>query len=407
MSTDNPVVTSGEQDSTSTSEIDVLNEGAEETTEETPGEETPEAEPESEVSQEVEEPAEEPEVPAEQPKDEIEEEEIPLEEPTRLSWQLIKEKYPELTKNKDFRELYFRDKAFTEVFPTVADAKDAATKAEQLDLLDQTLVEGEVDTIFSTINDDVLRNISTKILPALYKVNKQYFANATRPIIVDVMHGVLEQAQRTGDKNLEISVRNISRALTGKPDLPSRTPPTVDPAVEEERNKLRQARESLFRGQERNFLTAADKMVSKRIEALVVDGLDPKKELNEFSRNAVKEKTIADIERIMRTDENYKVKMRQLHRLATRSNFPDEYKARMVAASLERVKKLIPVLRNKHRTAALGKQSTKSETPSSKKIVSTNEKVTTGPSRITSARQIDMRRTSEEDFLNDKITFKK
>lgn len=410
MSTDNPAAVSGDPGSTPASEMDVLT-GDDQTTTEEVVEETPaEVETESESEVETEEPTSEEEVETPEREEEEEtppEEETSTEEPTRPSWQLLKEKYPELTKDKDFRELYFREKAFTELYPTVADAKEAAAKAEQLDTIDGVLVDGDVDTLLGSINEEVLGRISEKILPALYKVNKDYFAKAARPIVLNVLHSANERIKQSGDKNLEISFRNVIRVITGKPELPPLTSDiTTNPAVEAEVNKLRQTRENLFKTQERDFIVSADKIVMKRIEALIVDGLDPKKLLNEFSRDAVVKRTMADVNKALHADEGFKTKARQLHRLAARANFPEEYKSRIVAASLERAKKLIPVLRNKHRTAALSKQSTKIET-GPKKIVAENKKVTTTPSRVTSVRQIDTRKTSEEDFLNDRIQFRK
>lgn len=413
MSTNNPAAVGGDQDSTPTSEIDVLNnEDSQTTVEETEvvEEESSEEEETEQTETETEETTEEPESEEEDETPDTEsEEETTTEEPTRLSWQLMKEKYPELAKNKDFRELYFRDKAFTEVFPTVADAKEAATKAEQLDVIDQVLVDGDVDTLFTNINTDVLKNISTKILPALYKANKDYFALAARPIVLNMLHSAGEKIKQSGDKNLEISFRNVVRVITGKSELPPVVPDaTENPAVMAEINKLKQTRDNILKDQERSFVTSADKTVMKRIESLIIEGLDPKKELNDFSRKAVIRETIADVRRTLITDEGFKTKIKGLQRLAARANFPEEYKTRIIAASLDRAKKLIPVLRNKHRTAALSKQSTKGEIVRPNKIVSSGtEKVTTSPSRITSVKQIDMRKTSEEDFLNDKVTFRK
>ena len=80
----------------------------------------------------------------------------------------------------------------------------------------------------------------------------------------------------------------------------------------------------------------------------------------------------------------------------------DLYRSRIVAASLDRAKKLIPVFRNKHRSAALSKQSTKQN--DTKKIVAKSTTSTkTSPSVVKSVKQIDTRKTSAEDFLNDRI----
>jgi hypothetical protein len=411
MASDVPVINSGDPGTTSKSEIDILSEDddtsvseddivvpdkeekseeAETSTEETSTDED-EVEEESEVTSESE-----------------EEPESSTEEPTRLSWQTLKEKYPEAVKDKDLREMFFREKAFTEVFPTVNEAKEASQKAELLDTLDGTLAEGNIDQIFENLESKALERISGRILPALYKVNKDYFKLAARPLAIDMLHTVMAQADRDNDDNLRKSVRNVSKILTGNADLPKRESVVSDPSVEEERNKLRAERERLFKGDEQRFLNTTDRQVMKRIEAIVSDGIDPKKELTDFDRQAVVEKTINDVKRSLISDEGLTNKVRQLHRQAVRAGFPDEYRSRIVAASLDRARKLIPVLRNKHRTAALGKQSTESKiSPKGKIVAKENTTVKTGPSRVTSVKQIDTRKTSAEDFLHDRVVLRK
>jgi hypothetical protein len=391
--------TSSDQDTTvSQSEVDILNQD----TDTSKDEDTVVSGDEDETKEE------ETETKEEETEDEdlgIEEEEEELEdldesqEPTRPSWQLIKEKYPDLAKSKDFRELYFRDKAYTDIYPTVNDAKEASNKAEQLDAIDATLVDGNVDALFENINSDVLSKISDRILPALYKHNQAAFARAARPLIVNVLRTVSAKADKDGDDNLRKSVRNVSRALTGSPDLPN-VDTRPDPTVEAERNRLQQERQALYARDNRNFVTSCDKTVMKRLESMVADGLDPRNELNDFTRQSVVERTLNDLHKAMVSDEGLKNKLQQTHKLAARAGFPEEYRARIVSASLERAKKLIPMLRDKHYKAARGKQSSTSGT--TKKIVSKTETVTSGGNSSTSRGKIDTNRTNAEDFLNDR-----
>ncbi len=402
MSSEIPAGSSSEQDTRS--EVEVLEEGTETSTEEeAPPEEKSEEEGE-ESEEEEEETSTEEEEEEEKVEDEVEEE---FEEPTRLSWRLVKEKYPELAKNKDFRELYFSNSAYREVFPTVGDAKEAYNKAEQLDTVDSALVSGNIDAIFETLNPEVLDKISSKILPALYKHNKAAFSKAARPLVVDTLRIVMEKADRDNDDNLRKSVRNISFALTGKRELPDREIAAAESSeIAAERNRLQEERNNLYKTQESNFLSSCNRSVMKKLESLITDDLDPKGELNEFTRRAIIERTLSDTYNSLVGDEGLRNKLQQTHKLAARAGFPDEYRTRIISASLERAKKLIPMFREKYRKAALGKQSVRAG--NKEKIVPKNETVTSGGNSGSSRGKIDMRRTSAEDFLNDKnVVYKK
>lgn len=392
MSDNVPANPSAQDTSDSQSEIDVLSEGTENTPEETVVSDESTSSEEEELSEETTEES----TSSEEEETTEEEVENTGEEPSRPSWKKVKELG--LDKDKDFRELYFRDKAYTDVFPTVAQAKEAATKADQLDLLDTTLVNGDIESIFKDLNEDVILKISDRLLPTLSKTNPQAFIRATKPFLVDILHSVMNKAKSDGDENLQRSVRNISNAIFRNPELPPRVSNQEDPTIVQERQRLERERQGLFQRDEQRFLAAADSSTMRRLESIVSDSIDPKNEfgLSSFVRGAIADKVLKEVGQVLQKDEVLGNKLKAYHRNASRAGFPDEYKARMISASLERAKKVIPMLVAKHRNAALGKQSTKGKILS--KVESKNQ--TSGTS--SSSKKVDTRKTSAEDFLNDR-----
>lgn len=338
------------------SDVDLLSEDAEETqSKEVDPEESEEEESLEEPTGEAEDEDSEEEVSEE---DESEEE---VEEPTRPSWKVIKEKYPELTKDKDFREMFHREKAFSEVFPTVEDAREASEKVGLLESFDTELAQGNVKYLVENLNDETLTKFTDQVLPSLRETNPKLFFRATRPVMVEMLSSVMNRAEATNDENLKKSAQNISKFLFGTHDIPKSGKP-VDPEIEQERNRLKTREEQLANQQRSEYFMSAERSIAKQVRRTVEEGLDPKNELTDFVKNSIIEKTLNEVKATLTADPQLTAKIQQIARQAEKNGFPPEFKPRLISAYLGRAKQLALTLRAKHKSAAIGKRTTERKT---------------------------------------------
>lgn len=253
---------------------------------------------------------------------------------------------------------------------------------------------------------EILENFADTFLISLYKHNPKYYARATRPLIIDIMHNVHDHAVSTKDKNLQASVRNLSRYLTGNPEIPARkTSATTDPEVQKERDALRQERLTLRDRSSNEFITSADALIGKRLEKLVEEGLDVNEELPDFTYDAIVDKTIEDIKQTLLQDSDLLNRIANLRKQAERSGFTKDSQSRIISTYLERARRIARKTRARHLDAALERQSSEGENGrgGTKKVVTKNKKVTTsGGRRVTTSRKIDTTKTSPEDFIHER-----
>src|SRR5439155_10821415 len=93
----------------------------------------------------------------------------------RPSFKDIKAKYPNLFKDfPDLREMFFREQGYSELFPTVEDAKEAHENSANYSFL-RELVEGgtteNTEEFLGAVKDiDKLQSFAYSFLPALQKV---------------------------------------------------------------------------------------------------------------------------------------------------------------------------------------------------------------------------------------------
>jgi hypothetical protein len=357
----------------------------EEVREETPEQEEEEA-PSSEELDETEEGIEEEEEPVE---DEIEDEEIT----SRPAWKTIKEKYPELAKDKDFKQVFFREKAYSEVFPTLQEAKDASEKVQVFDYLDSSLAAGSPKELLSALDEPVLVKFARNILPALHSTNREAFKLATQPLIFEILNEINDVGLKNNDQNLQISVKNISKFLTGKFEVPPRMK-KADPELENERKNLEQERNRLVQDKKVEFFTRADKSIDRQLVKAIEDGLDPKNELTPFVRNAIIEKVLAEVKSTVGQDANFVNKIKHLERLAQKAGYTTDYMPRFISAYLGRAKQLAINLRAKHKAAAIARRASTSKT----RVEGSGKEKTTQTS--TKGGKVDYRKMSDLDIIN-------
>jgi len=337
------------------SDLDVLNEGAdneEETSEETSSEETEQEE--SPEDESLEDSNEEEEESSEESEEESEEEELEEPEITRPSWRMIKEKFPELAKDKDFREMFHREKAYTETFPTIEEAKSAKEKADVLDFFEGTLDAGDPTPFIRSLDENTAPLIAERFLPALAQVSPKLFGIATKPMLVNMLTAAANKANEIQDKNLAMSVRNITKFLFGTPEIPKLA--AADPEVEAEKKRLQDQRLTLEQRDQLNFTTKVDASIKKSLEKVILDGLDPKNELSEFTKSALVKQVIEDTKNEMLNDTNFKGRLQSLFAQAKKAGFPPDYLPRLVSAYLGRAKTTALTLRAKHKSAAVVKK---------------------------------------------------
>ena len=336
-----------------------------------------------------------------EPEKEEEEEENPEEENKiiRPSWNELKAKYPGIEKNKELREVYFREKAFSDIYSNVDEAKDASEKARILEFFDSSLSDGTPDALLSNLNPQALEGFAEKILPSLRTANKDLFIKATAPVLIDIVNNINESAIAKGDKNLETSVLNVCKWLFGDFKIPSRVGNVTSPEIEKEKRSLQETREKLISTQRMDFTSRVEKSIGKQLDKLVREGLETD---NPFLTDTIVEKTLSRVRDTITSDKEFLSKLSIIYKQAEKSGYPSEYAARVISAYLGRAKGIALKARAEIKSTALGKQSTKPNGVNTTRKVVRTEK---GNGEVGKSKtgEVDMRSTraiSDLDILN-------
>ncbi|MGH7889985.1 MAG: hypothetical protein ACRENF_05485, partial [Thermodesulfobacteriota bacterium] len=362
--------------------------------------ETPE---EISTPEEVETPVEEiDEVPVETKDDEPEDEdkESLTSSYPRPSLKDVTKQYPDFFKKfPDLRHAFFREKEFTELYPTVDDAREASEKSETYDALVGALEEGNLAPVFEGLEDP--EKVVTSFLPSLYKHNQELYYQVTTPLLEKIIKQAYREGVANENENLQNSAAHLAKWLFNDISVATdenRT--TVQKPARQRDDKLDQERANweLERYNEaRSVIHSSGESKLKREIELALD-----ESIKGRTRKLITDAVYDEIGEALEADKGHMARMGSLWTRAAAAKFSGDHKSRIVSAYLARAKSLVPTVRKKIVLEVLGRKTQSNP----ERLPPSGAPVRMGGKDIPKAKDIDWSKTSDLDFLRGNYTKK-
>lgn len=353
-------------------------------------------------------------------KDEEEEEEEVEFASRRPSYKEVKEKYPNLFKDfPGLRDAFFREGAYSKVFATVEDAQEAQDELDTLQDLRDKVLEGDIEVIFQATKDANVRSFDKlvdNLLPTLYKTDADAFSRAITPSIENLVRMAYREGLGKSDEDLQNAALGLSEWFFGTKDVArgvasgnnARNRQGSDKHQEQE-NQLDRDRKDFEAQRFRDAYNIVYADCNDAMRGEVAEGLDPDKELSPYLKDKLIDDVLSAIDKELQKDPDHLALMNSKWRRAKQDGYSRESLRRIVNAYRARAKSLIPTVRSRMKSKALGVSAKKAqnadEARSRKEIPAGG--VHQGSNRNPSPQDIDWRHTSDADILADKITTRK
>ena len=340
----------------------------------------------------------------------------------RPSIKQITEEFPELFKKfPSLKDMYFRESEYSRLYPTIDDAKEASENSEAFTVLREDIFTkdgSEFITAMKDVNEKGLERFSSNILGSLIKVHPPSFWRAANPLVEDIAKNMFIKGTKEKDESMQNAARYLSEYFFGNTEVAEGKKTTI---IKEEPSEVSKEREEFEREKDTTFRGIVSTGIKGNLIPLI-EGKDPKSGksrldpddiLSPFIKSTIIDRIINEIGTQLVSDKDHIRFMDSLWSKARRNGRTDEDKARISSAYLARAKSLIPSLRSKYVSEALGRKV--------KSADQRREKVSTLESRRDGGAQgkgsgskpqnyhpksINYSKTSDEDLLNDNITYK-
>jgi hypothetical protein len=298
---------------------------------------------------------EEEESPEKKGDDKEDEEELVL---SRVNYKDVKEKHP--TFFKDFPELkhaFFREQQFTEIFPTVEEAKKAAEAQSAYEEITDAVIDGNAVKFLDELrneNPQGLETFSTNFLPALEKTNRDLYFNVVAPHVRGFVKKVFNVGMQNKDENVQNAAKVVHKALFGgdyndveRNDTESGGN-NKDSSVEEDKKRY-------FAGKYQTLYSEVTNSCYSKLDEEINRGLSDLEKENKGLKRLLATDIRTKVLQEMDKDEAYLSRMQSLWRREQRLGFPGQLKTSFQTTFIAKAKSLIPKIRSEARKEALGK----------------------------------------------------
>lgn len=305
---------------------------------------------------------------------EIDDDELDLVVPVRRKEILAK--YPNIF--KDFPHLeraYYKEQQYTEILPTLDDAREAVEKARALDNFEKDLLSGNTERMLEAVkkqDQNSFYRIVDNYLDALHKVDNNAYFHVVGSIIKSTVVSMLNEARRLGENGepLKIAAQLVNQYIFGSSEFEP-TKPLAKETKDEDDSLEKQKREFIQQQYDyarEDLTTRVDNVLKSTINA----NIDPKNSMTDYVKKNASREALEAVRNAINNDTRFKAIIDKLWDAAFKSKFSKPSVDKIRSAYLSRAKTLLPDVIKKARNEALkgmGKRVNESndETPDKKK----------------------------------------
>lgn len=298
--------------------------------------------------------------------DELAELEAELEPPTEEQLELVTPvrrreilaKYPQLFKDFPYLEkAYYREQQFTELLPTIDDAKTAVAAKQTLDNYERDIMDGNTETILRSVKEtdpNAFYKIADNYLQTLAKVDEKAYHHVLSNVSKYTILAMVKEAQSSNNDTLRAAAQILNQFVFGSSDFqPPQNLTKEEPGRREAEDKVTQ-REKQWTQQ--RFATTRDDLntrVNNTLRNTIEAHIDPKKSMSDYVRKNASRDALETLEGLIRKDSRFRTLSDKLWEEAFRKGFDNDSVGRIKTAFLSKAKTLLPSVIKKARVDAL------------------------------------------------------
>jgi hypothetical protein len=286
------------------------------------------------------------------------EEDLELMTPVRRK-EILK-KFPTLFKEFPYLEkAYYREQQFTEVFPTIQDARVSSEKARVMDQLEREIMSGDITSVLTAArqeDQEAFHKVVDNYLPTLRKVDQQAYYHVLGNVIKDTIITMVKEGRQLGEQGapLQAAANVLNQFVFGSQNFQPPRPLSQARPEDDQRNQQIQQQEyqriyTQFESTRETLQSKADNVLKSTID----QNIDPHKTMTDYVRkNAVRD-AHNTLEELIGKDTRFRGLLDKLWEKSFQSGFDKESTDRIKSAYLSKAKTLLPSVIKKARNEAL------------------------------------------------------
>lgn len=299
--------------------------------------------------------------------DELTELEDELKEPTEEQLELVTpvrrreilKKYPQLFKDFPYLEkAYYREQQFTELLPTIDDAKQAVQARDILSNFEKDLMDGNSETVLKAVkaeNPAAFNKMADNYMLTLRNVDENAYFHVLGNITKHTIAAMVQEARSSKNEELQNAALLLNQFVFGSSTY---SPPTdlAKPEKEGDKDKDKNISEREQKFITQQFESSRDDLntrVNNTLRNTIQAHIDPKESMTPYVRRNAERDAMEQLTDLVNKDSRFKVLVDKLWDKAYKDGFTTEAKDRIKSAYLSRARTLLPSVIKKARNEAL------------------------------------------------------
>lgn len=268
----------------------------------------------------------------------------------------ILKKYPNIFKEFPYLEkAYYREQKFSEVFPSIDDAKHASERAKTLDTFESKLLSGDASEVLAAVRDTdkhAFAKIVDDYLPQLMRVDQSAFYHVISNVFKDAIVTMVNEGRRNEDDELIKTAEKLNEFIFRTKEFVPKSK-LADEKQNEEQNKLSAEREAFIREQYETHKGDLDGRISNTLKVTLLDYIDPKDVMTPYVKTKAVEDALAEVNTQIRSDSRFMATFDKLWENSFNNKFSKDSLDKIRSAYLSKAKTLLPGIIQKTRKNAL------------------------------------------------------
>lgn len=301
--------------------------------------------------------------------DELSELEDELEEPTEEQLELttpvarreILKKYPQLFKDFPYLErAYYREQQYTELLPTLDDARAAVEKSTALDNFEKEVLDGRTETILKAIkesNQSSFNKLVDDYLPTLARVDEKAYHHVIGNTVKHTIIAMVQEARTSNNEKLQEAAQILNQFVFGSSNFQPIQKLSIDgqeaQVKNEKEEQLNQRERAIVQKQFDSARSDLTNRVNNILKSTIDVNIDPKDSMSSYVKKYASQEVLTELDGLIGKDSRFKVIMDKLWERAFQDGFTQVSTDRIRSAYLSKARTLLPSVIKKARNEAL------------------------------------------------------
>lgn len=268
--------------------------------------------------------------------------------------------YPDLFKKfPQLERSIYRERAYSEILPTIADAEVAVEKAQLLDDYEKEIMGGSTVSLLSTVRDndkESFAKIVDNYLPTLFSVDQHAYYHTIGNVIKHTIVSMVNDSKEQNNEELSEAAAILNQYMFGSTKFTHPQNLSRDEATDEDREKEKEVSRREREFLERQYNSASNDLgisVDNILKASVDRAIDPNDSMTDYTKKNATREVLEGLEDLISRDTRFRAIYDKLWERAFDNDFNRESMDRIKSAYLSKAKTLLPLLIKRSRNEAL------------------------------------------------------